>query len=363
MGDAQDLAEMYDEEALGGTESAPSHSELLSPDLGGDDDVAELIATYDEAEGPLGPEEAAMHIENGPSEGTITVGVDESDSAAEALRWALEEGDRRGWPVRAVLAWTLLRQHHSDRTDTFVSGYSATDATLALQTYVNDAVGADSAGLVELLVPCERAAVALVDAASDSSLLVVGSRGLGGLRGLAVGSVSQECLHHSTVPVAVIRGSDKRSGHGGEPVDVSPGKIVVGIDGSDTSRRALRWALDEARSRAGWVEVVHGWLLPAAYGYPTLALPDLAIYEESAEAMVSKIVDEVDTSGLSQPLSRIVAGGTSTAGLLCERSADAEMLVVGSRGVGGFRGMLVGSVAQHLAHHAPCPLVVIPATD
>lgn len=60
--EAQDVAELLDEEALGGDEELPHHRELLAPDLGGDDDVAELVASYDDAEGPIGPEDAAMHL-------------------------------------------------------------------------------------------------------------------------------------------------------------------------------------------------------------------------------------------------------------------------------------------------------------
>ncbi len=294
---------------------------------------------------------------------TITVGMDESDCAAEALRWAVAEGEARGWPVRAVMAWTFLRQHHVDRTQTHDPEYSETDAMLALQEYVTDAVGADAAASIVMEVEAERAAVVLVEAAADSSLLVVGSHGYGGFAGLFMGSVSQECLHHTTVPLAIIRGAEKRSARDGDPIEVKAGKVVVGVDGSDTSRRALDWALDEARARGGWVEVVHSWMLPASYGYPTLVVPDLSIYEEAAEAVVAELLDHADTSGMSRPISKVIVGGTSTSGLLAARSADAELLVVGSRGIGGFAGMVVGSVAHHLAHHATCPLVVLPASD
>lgn len=293
--------------------------------------------------------------------GTITVGMDESDCAAEALRWALTEATGRGWPVRAVLAWTFVRQHHIDRTQRHDPEYSEEDAALALQEYVIDAVGAEAASSIQLEVTCDRPAAGLIEASDDASLLVVGSHGYGGFSGLLMGSVSQQCLHHSSVPVAIVRHSEKRTDKKGEPIEVVPGKVVVGVDGSETSRRALDWALDEARSRNGYVEVVHSWMLPAAYGYPTPAVPDIAIYEEAAEAVVAQLLEHADTSGMSRPISRIIVGGTSTAGLLADRADNAEVLVVGSRGVGGFQGMVIGSVAHHLAHHAPCPLVVLPA--
>lgn len=291
--------------------------------------------------------------------GQIIVGMDESVCAAEALRWAVDEGERRGWPVRAVLAWTFLRQHHGDRSATHVPEYDVLYADLALRTYVVDAVGEHAA--VELETVCDAPGAALVEAAEGASLLVVGSHGYGGISGLIMGSVSQQCLHHVTCPLAVVRSVDERTDRDGSPIEVVPGKVVVGIDGSETSRRALDWALDDARARGGFVEVVHSWMLPASYGYPTLAVPDLSIYEEAAEAVVAQFVEHADTSGLSRPVKRTVIGGTSTAGLLAARAADAEVLVVGSRGVGGFAGMIVGSVAHHLAHHALCPVVVVPA--
>ncbi|MFN8050158.1 MAG: universal stress protein [Acidimicrobiales bacterium] len=286
--------------------------------------------------------------------GLIIVGMDESSTAADALRWAVAEGRTRGWTVRAVLAWTFLRQHRVDRTSTHDPEYDDSCAALALQEYVRDAVDAADVAGIELQTICELPAEAMIQASEGASLLVVGSHGYGGISGLIMGSVSQHCLHRATCPVAIVRPSRDHA--------VQPGKVVVGVDGSETSRRALRWAVEDARARGGWIEVVHSWLLPAAFGFPTIAVPDVAVFEEAAEALLDELLAEVDLSGLSRPVSRILIGGTSTAGLLKDRAADAELLVVGSRGVGGFEGMVIGSVAHNLAHHAPCPLVVLPAS-
>lgn len=288
--------------------------------------------------------------------GRIIVGMDGSECAAVALRWAVEEGERRDWPVTALLAWSYLRQYHPDRRDAVETEYDEGFAAAALDAYVVDVLGAEAAGAVGREVAYDEPDVALVEAAEDASLLVVGSHGYGGIRGVVMGSVSQRCLHHSTVPVAVVRDN-------GDSAEVVEGKVVVGVDGSSTSMAALQWAVDEARSRNGYVEVVHSWLLPAAFGYPTLAMPDPALHESAAEDLVSRMLESVDVSGLSRPVSRVIIGGESTAGLIAARAENAELVVVGSRGVGGFRGMLIGSVAHQLAHHAPCPLVVLPAVD
>lgn len=294
--------------------------------------------------------------------GTIVVGMGESVQAAAALRWAVDEGARRGWPVRAVLAWTSLVQHRPDRSDRVEPEYGEADAAEALATYVADALGSDVAG-VELDVAFDRPGPALVEASRDASLTVVGSNGHGTISGALLGSVSRYCLHHTTTPVAVVRSDDRSPDRleAGSDDAVKAGKVVVGIDGSDASRRALDWALDDARSRGGWVEVVHAWSLPPTAGLPVPVLTDLAVFEEAAEAVVAHVLDNADLSGLSRPVSRVIMGGRSAASLLTARGADAELVVVGSRGLGGLPGLLLGSVSDQVVHHSPTTVVVVPA--
>ena len=138
--------------------------------------------------------------------------------------------------------------------------------------------------------------------------------------------------------------------------------IVAGVDGSEASIAALRCAIDEASFRGVGVDVVHVWSLPALSGAEALgAIPlpweDL---EASAHAIVEETIAKVDARGVS--VKPVVVQG-STAHVLIEHSASAPMLVVGSRGTGGFVGLLVGSVAHQVLHHAPCPVLVVPAPD
>lgn len=141
-------------------------------------------------------------------------------------------------------------------------------------------------------------------------------------------------------------------------------RIVVGIDASDTSRLALRWALEEGRLRQAAVEVVHTWHAPYAGVYPyNMPVLDPEIYEKAAKQVLDSAVDAEDTSGLPVPVERIVtAGGAANA--ILEAAKGANLVVVGSRGLGGFTGLLLGSVSHQVTHHAPCPVVVVPpATD
>jgi nucleotide-binding universal stress UspA family protein len=137
-------------------------------------------------------------------------------------------------------------------------------------------------------------------------------------------------------------------------------RIVVGIDGSEPSRRALRWAIEEARLRGADVEAVHAWTPPYVGGYPyTATVFDPVEYERAARQLLDDVVDEADAAGLSAPIERLVIDGPAARGLL-DAAKDAALVVVGSRGRGGFAGLLLGSTSQQVCHHATCPVVVIP---
>ena len=140
-------------------------------------------------------------------------------------------------------------------------------------------------------------------------------------------------------------------------------RIVVGVDGSEASRRALNWALDEARRRRCLVDAVHAWEAPYLVGYPYAgSQPGPVTYEQAAKERLDRVVDGADASGLAAPVSRILRMG-HPAGTILDQAKGADLVVVGSRGLGGFRGLLLGSVSQQVAHHASCPVVIVPAED
>lgn len=136
-------------------------------------------------------------------------------------------------------------------------------------------------------------------------------------------------------------------------------RIVVGVDGSAPSRAALAWAARQARLTGATVEAIIAWQYPAAYGYTMPAAPEINYnYEEIAAKVIADTIAEV--CGRGEPVtivSRVVEG--NAAQVLLDASAGAELLVVGSRGHGGFFEALLGSVGQHCVHHATCPVVVI----
>lgn len=134
-------------------------------------------------------------------------------------------------------------------------------------------------------------------------------------------------------------------------------RIVVGVDGSAASKAALRWALRQAYLTGAVVEAVTVWEFPVVYGYPAPII-DGVNFEEVATKVVNDAIAEATAGAEVGPIYYKVVEGNAAAALLRE-SADADLLVVGSRGHGGFVEALLGSTGQHCVHHATCPVVVI----
>jgi nucleotide-binding universal stress UspA family protein len=133
-------------------------------------------------------------------------------------------------------------------------------------------------------------------------------------------------------------------------------RIVVGVDGSTASKDAFRWAVDQARLTGALVQAVAAWEYPPTYGWSVPALDsDLAVWAGKA---LSDSVEEVTASGPPVEVRETTVYGNA-AQVLLAAARGAELLVVGSRGHGGFTGALLGSVSQHCVQHAGCPVVVV----
>jgi nucleotide-binding universal stress UspA family protein len=281
----------------------------------------------------------------------IVIGIDGSPGSAVALRWAVREAEFRQAKVTALLAWGLLDQHHATGEE-FDPAYDSRDAAEALAAVVTAAVGPDVAGTITERVVCDLPARALIDASETADLVVVGARGLGGFRRLLLGSVSEQVLHHARCPVAVVREVAEGTRAG------TAERVVVGVDGSEDARRALRWALDEGRARGATVQVVHAWAPPFVDISGLLPVSGDADVQRAAEQVLQDMVAAADTTGVA--VESVAVPGPPSAAIL-EAAAGAGLVVVGSRGRGGFAGLLLGSVGRQVAAHAPCPVVVVPS--
>lgn len=134
------------------------------------------------------------------------------------------------------------------------------------------------------------------------------------------------------------------------------GRIVVGVDGSSSSADALRWAANQAALTGGELHVITAWHLAAAYGYVPVG-PDFD-WERDGESMLDQMIEKAVSTDRRVEIHKQVMQG-HPAQVLLDAADGAQLLVVGSRGHGGFTGMLLGSVSQHLVAHARCPVVVV----
>ena len=296
----------------------------------------------------------------------ILVCIDGSPDADRALAWALHEASLRSASL------TVL---HAFRSREF-AGPFARDASLdkeraealadveqALARLTGD-VRPPDVDIETAAVMGRGAADAILRHRGEADLIVVGSRGLGGFPGLLLGSVSQQVAAHADVPVAVT----PRGGEAPVTLEDDTRSIVVGVDGSPTSMRALRWAVDEARVRAVPLTALYiyrslrtGAPFDAFVSIEREQLDQLeAQAAETARAKLdTMLAGAADYEGV-QVEGRVIAG--SPAKTLAFDAADEHtLLVVGSRGHGGFAGLLLGSVSQQCLHHARGPVVVTPA--
>jgi nucleotide-binding universal stress UspA family protein len=137
--------------------------------------------------------------------------------------------------------------------------------------------------------------------------------------------------------------------------------IVVGVDGSPSSRAALRWAVTQARLTGSTVDAVIAWQIPAVFansGWAPIYVEEQGDFEKEARKTIETVISEEVEPADSRRVSSLVRAG-HPAEVLLAAAADADLLVVGRRGHGSFAEALLGSVSQHCVHHAPCPVLIV----
>jgi nucleotide-binding universal stress UspA family protein len=290
----------------------------------------------------------------------IVVGVDGSAGADAAVRWAAARAGGTGASLRLLYAcpapvpapaMPLAATPYGIDPDAYAQAAEAVVAAAA-------DLARQHADRVEVSTELQvgGAGQALIDASSAASLVVVGSRGLGGFTGLLLGSVGVQVSAHAHCPTVVVRGD-------GTPV---AGPVVVGVDGSEPSHAAVGFAFAEASRMHTDLVALHAWQLPLPGGVGEAAALALEaglgreMYEDAARQMLTDAVapwrDRYRDVLVRQQTTQ---GGAAPA--LLTAAERAAMLVVGTRGHGGFAGLLLGCTSHALLHHATCPVAVIRA--
>jgi len=280
----------------------------------------------------------------------VVVGVDGSPASREAAEHAAAAAMRRSAPLLLVHGYL-----HPFRYGVAFDPYAlelpppADDAVKMLDGMAADLRHKWPDLHIETRQTPGGPAATLVDLSQHAQLVVVGSRGHGGFTGLLLGSVSAQVAAHAQCPVLVVR-----------PVAGPPpaGPVLVGVDGSPGSATALSLAADEAARRGSPLAVVHAWSVdPVAERRETYVDTEDAS-RGAAEALLADAAAEARQGHPDLTVEERLVHALDPERVLIEASEAASLVVVGSRGRGGFTGMLLGSVSQALIHHGRCPVLV-----
>ncbi|MDX3524899.1 universal stress protein [Streptomyces sp. ID05-39B] len=284
----------------------------------------------------------------------LIVGVDGSDAGLAAVDWAVDEAARLGLPLRLVHAslWEryegalALRGQERPSVRVLAEHIVASAAERARRRYPDVKVST--------AILASEPADALLGEGNNASLLVTGSRGRGGLRGLLLGSVGLAVAARAHCPVTVVRGD------GAGPAGIHE-RILLGAGNPDTSGDAVRFAFREAEARSCTLDVVRAWRCPAheTVDHPALAAEPARHHEEHASALLDELLREAMAGHPDVRVRRTTVEGPP-AKVLVDRSAAADLVIVGARRRVGHLGLQIGRVSHTLLHHARCPVTVVP---
>lgn len=278
-------------------------------------------------------------------ERAIVVGVDGSVESNAALDWAADEARLRGLPLEVVHATGIDRLVAATVLVPEPGWHTGDDITDAALVQVHTT----HPGLrVTGRATTGSAAHDLIDASEDADTVVVGAHGRGGVVGL-LGSVSLQVAMHSLVPVVVVR-----------PHSRSAGPVVVGVDGSTSARAAVAFGFEQAEARKVPLVVVAAWHVEFVGGavVTTPGSPQWTAVEDRLAALVEEICQEPRRAHPGvEPEVRVVHGRPADA--VVDAAGEAGLVVVGARGRGGFRGLLLGSVSHEVLQRSTCPVAVV----
>lgn len=275
------------------------------------------------------------------TEAQIVVGYDGKPDSLAALTWAAEMASRRGGSIVATI---IIDPRETPRGTAWPESYwkdveGQARAVLAKWPDVPAKIERHGGHLVPRLI----------EAARNSSMLVVGSRGHTLVGEMFLGSVSQSAARHAAVPVVVVRPQE----------NPESGRIVVGADGSDSGQRALEFACQMAGATGDKIVALRAWQPASAtadrYGYVRpVDVDNLAV----AEASLGRIVEDLRGAHPELPIEGELFNGPAERGLI-DASGSASMVIVGSRGHSAVGEVLAGSVSRAVVHKAHCPVAVV----
>ncbi|MGD7003504.1 universal stress protein [Corynebacterium halotolerans] len=290
-------------------------------------------------------------------EDIVVVAVDGSVASQVAVRWAANTANKRGIPLRLASSYTMPQFLYAEGMVPPQELFD--DLQAETMEKVEEARSIAHEVAPELKIGHTIAEGSpidmLLDMSRDVTMIVMGSRGLGGLSGMVMGSVSAAVVSHASCPVVVVRDDN--------PVneDTKYGPVVVGVDGSEVSQRATEFAFAEAEARGCELIAVHTWMdmqVQASLAGLSAAQQQWEEVEREQSELLSERLQPLIEQHSNVPVKKVITRDRPVRALV-EQSEGAQLLIVGSHGRGGFRGMLLGSTSRALLQSAPCPMMVV----
>lgn len=290
-------------------------------------------------------------------EGNIVVAVDGSDASRTAVKWAANTANKRGVPLRLASSYVMPQYLYAEGMvppqELFDELQSETlekieDARkIALEVAPDIKIGHTIAegSPIDMLLEMSK----------EATMVVMGSRGLGGLSGMVLGSVSAAVVSHAYCPVVVVREDN--------PVNENTkyGPVVIGVDGSEVSQKATEYAFAEANARAAELVAVHTWMdmqVQASLAGLAAAQAQWEEVEQEQKALLDERLAPLVEKYPNVEVKKVITRDRPVRALT-DVAEGAQLLVVGSHGRGGFKGMLLGSTSRALLQAAPCPMMVV----
>ncbi|PRQ10461.1 universal stress protein [Corynebacterium sp. 13CS0277] len=287
---------------------------------------------------------------------SVVVAVDGSAAATAAVEWAAATAEARGLDLRLAASYTMPQFLYAEGmvppqelfdellAETMETIHAAEERARAVAPSIKVGHTVAEGSPIDMLLELSK----------DATMIAMGSRGLGGLSGMVLGSVSAAVVSHAACPVVVIR----------EDHAQASGPIVVGVDGSEVSDQAVAFAFAEAAARNVPLRAVHTWMdmqVQASLAGLSAAQEEWDTVEAEQQQLLAERLAGHQADYPDVVVEKIITRDRPVRALV-DAAQGAQLLVVGSHGRGGFRGMLLGSTSRALLQSAPCPLVVVRPT-
>lgn len=290
-------------------------------------------------------------------EDIVVVAVDGSEASKNAVRWAANTAMKRGIPLRIASSYTVPQFLYAEGMVPPKELFDDLQAETLEKIEAARAVAHEVAPDIKIGHTIAEGSPIdmLLEMSHDVTMVVMGSRGMGGLSGMVMGSVSASVVSHASCPVVVVR----EDNHVTESTKYGP--VVVGVDGSEVSQKATHYAFAEAAARGAELIAVHTWMdmqVQASLAGLSAAQTEWAEVEKEQGALLTERLAEFQAEYPDVPVKKVIARDRPVRAL-ADAAAGAQLLVVGSHGRGGFKGMLLGSTSRALLQNAPCPMMVV----